>query len=147
MMRLQAGEDRQAYYDQLVTLKLAGGGFAEFDEVAERVDSIMERVDASDETAVADAVSQISQIFRSLSWIAEPFLALLEGKTYLPKNKIRLGLLKPGAGFMRQGDYRAHFFGELTMRDLLLYGLKEKARYARPYLAWQHKKLYQKRVR
>ncbi len=147
MMRLQAGADRQAYYEQLVTLKLAGGGYAGFEAVAERVDGIVEAVDVNDGMAVETAVTQINQIFRSLDWIADPFIALLDGKTYLPKNKIRLSLLKPGEGFMGHGDYKAHFFGDLTMRDLLLYGLKEKANYARSNLVRKHKKLYQQRLR
>ncbi|MCA9920968.1 MAG: hypothetical protein KC421_01280, partial [Anaerolineales bacterium] len=58
----------------------------------------------------------------------------------------RLSLLKPGEGFMGKGAYKAHFFGSLTLRDLLLYGAKEKVRFARPYLNRQHKKLYQKRA-
>ncbi len=147
MMRAQSmqnRQDRQGYYDELVRLKLVGGGYAAFDEVADRVDRLIEQVDPHDETAVATTVREITQIFRSLSWIADPFLALLDGKTYLPKNKIRLSLLRPGQGFMRSGAYKAHFFGDLTMRDLLIYGLKEKVRYARPFLNWQHKKMYHK---
>ncbi|MCA9942639.1 MAG: tryptophan 7-halogenase, partial [Anaerolineales bacterium] len=145
MMRAQASEDRQAYYEQLVTLKLVGGGYPEFDEVANKVDTLIEQVDPHDETAVNQTVHEINQIFRNLSWIADPFVALLDGKTYLPKNKIRLSLLKPGEGFMRSGAYKAHFFGKLTMRDLLVYGAKEKLRYARPYLNRQHKKLFQRK--
>jgi FADH2 O2-dependent halogenase len=145
MMRAQAGEDRQAYYEQLMRLKLVGGGYAEFDSVADKVDTLIEQVDPGDETAVTATVQQINQIFRNLSWIADPFVALLDGKTYLPKNKIRLSLLKPGEGFMRSGAYKAHFFGDLTMRNLLVYGAKEKLRYARPTLNRQHKKLFQNR--
>lgn len=146
MMRLQAGDDRQAYVDQLVTLKLAGGGYAEFNEVAARVDGIMEGVDVAVERDVDAAVAEITQIFRSLDWIADPFLALLDGKTYLPKNKIRLSLLKPGEGFMRSGAYREHFFGKLTMADILRYGVAERVRFARPFLQWQHKRQYRRRV-
>ncbi len=146
MMRAQTPDDRQAYYDQLVRLKLVGGGFAEFDTVAGRIDQIMETVDVADDTAVAAAVTDINQIFRALDWIADPFIALLDGKTHLPRNKIRLSLLKPGAGFMGKGAYKEHFFGRLTMRDLLVYGIREKVRYARPTLTRQHKALYKKRV-
>lgn len=147
MMRAQAKDDRQAYYEQLVTLRLVGGGYPEFYAVAGQVDQIMETVDgAENATAVTAAVAEINQIFRSLDWIADPFVALLDGKTYLPKNKIRLNLLRPGAGFMGKGAYKDHFFGTLTMLDLLRYGAAEKIRFARPYLAWQHKKLYRKRV-
>lgn len=146
MMRAQAPDDRQAYYDQLVRLKLVGGSFAEFDTVAGRVNQIMETVDVTNDTAVAAAVADINQIFRALDWIADPFIALLDGKTYLPRNKIRLSLLKPGKGFMGKGAYKEHFFGRLTIRDLLMYGIREKVRYARPTLARQHKALYKKRV-
>ncbi len=137
---------RQAYYDQLVTLKLVGGGYPEFDEVTSRVNRIIEAVDPGDETAVTAAVSEINQIFRGLSWIADPFVALLDGKTYLPKNKLRLSLLKPGEGFMRSGAYKAHFFGNLTMLDLLQYGAAERFKFARTMLARQHKKQFQARA-
>lgn len=151
MMRAQAmgsatAVARQTYYDQLITLKLVGGGYPEFADVADRVDRIIEAVEPGQDTAVTTAVNEINQIFRGLSWIADPFVALLDGKTYLPKNKIRLSLLKPGEGFMRSGAYKAHFFGNLTMLDLLRYGAKEKLKFARPYLAWRHKKLYQQRA-
>ena len=127
-----------------MTLKLCGGGYPEFDEVANKVDGLIEKVDPHDETAVDATVTEINQIFRNLSWIADPFVALLDGKTYLPKNKLRLSLLKPGEGFMRSGAYKAHFFGNLTMWDLLLYGAKEKLLYARPFLNRQHRQKFQK---
>ena len=147
MMRaqaIQAGQTRQEYYNKLVTLKLVGGGYPEFDEVAGKVDRLIEQVDPFDETAVTATVAEINQIFRNLSWIADPFVALLDGKTYLPKNKLRLSLLKPGEGFMRSGAYKAHFFGNLTMWDLLQYGVKEKVQFARPMLNRQHKQMFQK---
>lgn len=145
----QTAVARQAYYDQLVTLKLVGGGYPEFDAVADRVDRIMEAFAVTSSATVEPvetAVTQINQIFRSLDWIADPFMALLDGKTYLPKNKIRLSLLKPGEGFMGKGAYKEHFFGDLTLHDLLVYGAKEKIRFARSYLTRHHKKLYQRRV-
>lgn len=151
MMRAQAmgsatAVARQTYYDQLVTLKLVGGGYPEFDEVTDRVNRIIEAVDPGDETAVTAAVAEINHIFRGLSWIADPFVALLDGKTYLPKNKLRLSLLKPGEGFMRSGAYKAHFFGNLTMLDLLQYGVAERFKFARTTLARQHKKQFQARA-
>ncbi|HSH01826.1 MAG TPA: NAD(P)/FAD-dependent oxidoreductase [Anaerolineae bacterium] len=146
MMRAGLGDDREGYYQQLVSLKLAGGGYPEFDEVMEKVDGIMRGVDGHDEVAVAEAVAQINHIFRSLPWIAAPFVALLDGKTYLPKSKFRLSLLKPSEGFMGAGDYRRHFFMDLKLADLLLYGAKEKLAYARPVLSWRHKRAYRQRV-
>lgn len=146
MKRGRPTETRPHYYEQLVTLRLVGGGFPEFADVADRVDGVMEAVNLEDDTAVTTAVTEINQIFRSLEWIADPFVALLDGKTYLPKNKIRLSLLKPGAGFMRSGAYKEHFFGDLTMLDLLRYGVKEKVRFARPFLVRQHNRAYTQRI-
>jgi tetracycline 7-halogenase / FADH2 O2-dependent halogenase len=147
MMRLQAGDDREAYYRQLAQLKLAGGGFAEFEPIAKQVDELMEVVDVTDETAVTGTVAQIKQIFRQLDWIPAPFLALLDGKTHLPRNKLRLSLLRPDRGFMGHGRYREHFFGNLGLSDLLRYGLREKVTYSRAYLGWQHRRQYRQRLK
>jgi hypothetical protein len=32
------------------------------------------------------------------------------------------------------------------MGDLLVYGVKEKLRYARPILNWQHRKMFQRKL-
>jgi tetracycline 7-halogenase / FADH2 O2-dependent halogenase len=146
MMRLQAAGDREAYYQQLARLKLVGGGFAEFELVANQVNELIEGLDMEDETAVTAAIAQINQIFRQLAWMPAPFLALLDGKTYLPKNKLRLSLLRPARGFMGQGAYRNHFFSDLKMTDLLKYGLREKARYSRASLNWRHGRDYRRRT-
>lgn len=143
--RLPPERARQAYYDQLVTLRLVGGGFADFRAVADRVDAVIEGVDSADNAAVSAAVAEINRIFRSLPWIADPFVALLDGKTYLPRNKLRLSLLRPQEGFMGQGAYREHFFGDLSLGDLLRYGIKEKLLFARPVLAWQHRRQFRQR--
>ena len=147
MIRAIAGADREAYMARLVQLKLAGGGYAEFDEIANRVDSLIEAVDPGDETAVDHTVAQINAIYAQVDWMATPFRDLLKGKTYLPKNKIRLELLQPGEGFMGKGTYRQHFFEDLTLMDLARYGLREKVRYAGPVLARQHKKVFKRRSR
>ena len=140
MMRARFGADREAYFRHLITLKLTGGGFAEFDEVTERIDGLMAAVDPEDETAVAHTIAQIQKVYAGIPWMAKPFQALLQGKTYLPKNKFRLELLRPGQGFMGQGAYRRHFFGDLTLLDVARYGLREKIRYARPFIARRHRR-------
>ncbi|MBE2220994.1 MAG: tryptophan 7-halogenase [Anaerolineae bacterium] len=140
MIRAIAGTDRDAYMQRLVQLKLAGGGYAEFDVIANQVDGLIEMVDVEDETAVNQTIAHINAIYADVDWMATPFRELLKGKTYLPKNKIRLELLQPGKGFMGTGDYRRHFFEELSLMDLARYGLREKTRFAAPVLARQHKK-------
>jgi tetracycline 7-halogenase / FADH2 O2-dependent halogenase len=149
-IRLQAGSDRDAYYRQLVQLKLVGGGFTEFETAAAEIDGLMEQVDvadeAVDETAVTRTAARIDQILRQLDWAPPPFIDLLDGKNHLPKNKLRLGLLDIRHGFLGSGDYRRHFFGHLNLLDLLRFGLREKAHYSRAYLNWQHRQLFRQKV-
>ncbi len=142
MMRARCGGDRAAYFQHLISLKLAGGGFAEFAAIADRVDGLIEAVDPADETAVTQTVAAINDLYAQVPWIASPFRDVLKGKTYLPKNKIRLELLRPGRGFMGQGAYRQHFFGEMSLIDVLAYGLREKIRFARPLIARRHRRLH-----
>jgi tetracycline 7-halogenase / FADH2 O2-dependent halogenase len=145
MMRLQANGNRAAYVRQLARLKLAGGGFAEFDALANEVDELVEKVDVGDETTVSQTVAHINRLFRQTDWVPTPFIALLDGKTHLPKTKLRLSLLYPGHGFMGHDAYRTHFFGELGLTDLLGYGLREKLHYSRTYRGWRHKRQYRQR--
>jgi FADH2 O2-dependent halogenase len=142
MIRAIAGTDREAYMQRLTQLKLAGGGYPEFDALADEVDSLIEAVEPTDEMAVDQTVAQINAIYDNVPWVATPFRNLLKGKTYLPKNKIRLELLQPGEGFMGKGDYRQHFFEDLSLIDLAQYGLREKIRYAAPILARKHRRQF-----
>lgn len=146
MMRAQARGDRQIYYQQLFGLKLVGGGYPAFETIANRVDEIMEAVDVKDETAVNQAVAAIKTIYAQVEWMPDPFRELLKGKTFLPRNKIRLSLLRRNKGFMGQGAYRQHFFGNLSLVDVLRFGLKEKIKYAAPMLAWQHRRQFKHKL-
>lgn len=145
-LRFQTQGDRDAYYEQLYHLKLIGGGFAPFDAIAEQVDGLIEAVDPQDETAVDQTVAAIQAIYAGVEWMPEPFRALLRGKTYLPKNKLRLSLLQPGKGFMGRGAYRRHFFGDMSMIDLLRKGAAEKVHYAAPLLTLKHRRQFRERM-
>ena len=146
MMRARAGHDREAYYRELGELKLVGGGFAEFDVVAAQIDALFETVDPGDEAAVDETVRQANAIFAAIDWMADPFRALLQGKTSLPRNKLRLSLLKKDEGFMGHGAYRAHFFRDMTMANILRYGAREKIVYSVPYQKLQQRRRYRRQA-
>lgn len=146
LIRAQARGDRDAYFRQLMTMKLVGGGFPAFEPMAAEVDAIVEAVDPHDAAAVDKAVADINKIYAGVAWMPEPFRALLKGKTFLPRNKIRLSLLKRDKGFMGAGEYRRHFFGEMTWLDLFRFGVKEKIRYAAPVLNWQHRRQFKRKL-
>jgi FADH2 O2-dependent halogenase len=128
-IRAQA-EDRQAYFVASRCLKLAGGGFSEFDRLADQVDTIIENTNPADEAAVDQAVAKIEALFAAIIWMPVPFREILAGKTSLPENKIRLRLFNKETGFMGSGDYRAHFFGDHSMAEVVRIFLREKAKYS-----------------
>lgn len=138
-LRTQA-TSRAEYFRALEPLNLTGGGFPQFARLAAQVDTLIEAVDLRDEAAVERAVSQIKALFTSLDWLPIPFAALLDGKTYLPKNKLRLGLLHHDGGFMGQGEFRRHFFGEApSVSELVRVFLREKIKYSTLRLNRQRK--------
>ncbi len=136
-IRAQA-RDRHEYYRLSRGLKLAGGGFAEFDSVADKIDTIIENVNPTSEADVDRAVAEIKAIFDTVNWMPIPFREVLAGKNHLPANKLKLRLLKPNSGFMGSGAYRAHFFGDHSMAEMIKVFAQEKVKYSP--LFWRLKK-------
>ncbi|MDJ0752802.1 MAG: NAD(P)/FAD-dependent oxidoreductase [Ardenticatenaceae bacterium] len=118
------------YYQELVTLKLAGGGYPEFESICERVFNLAEKVDYANQASIDLALEEIHEILKSVSWMPDAFLAILNGATHLPKNKLRLNLLDPNNGFMRSGAYRQHFFGDHTVLEMVRVFIREKLTYS-----------------
>jgi hypothetical protein len=132
-VRAQA-QDAADYVRAVACLALAGGGFDEFFALADRVDTLMEATDPYDEAQVDAAVAQINREIRAQEWVPQAFIAILDGKTFLPKNKLRLSLLKRDEGFMGTGAYRAHFFGDHSAVEMVKVFVEEKLRYSTPAL-------------
>ena len=118
------------YFAGARRLKLAGGGFPEFDRIADRIDTIVEATDVHNPAATAAATAEICAILEAVEWMPIPFLDVLHGKNHLPENKLRLRLLKRETGFLGRGAYRDHFFGDGSVFDLLNGFLREKWRYS-----------------
>ena len=133
MIRARAGGKREIYYEHLAKCHLVGGGFVEFDQVADKIDKLVEQLD--DQThPTADintTIAQIDALFATIDWMPPPFAAILEGAITLPKRKIRLSLFKPNSGFLGKDSYRQHFFGSQSITQLLRVYLHEKWQYGR----------------
>ncbi|MEM7538236.1 MAG: NAD(P)/FAD-dependent oxidoreductase [Chloroflexota bacterium] len=139
-------DDPHAYYQEISALWLAGGGYDGFVKVADQVDTIMERINPDVEGEVQEAVEQIKTIFAGVEWMPKPFNALIKGERALPKNKLRLGLLKKDEGFLGKGDYRQHFFANATASEMLRVFAKEKLKYSTWALNWQRRLNYRQRT-
>lgn len=122
--------DRRAYFAEAHRLHLAGGGFGDFDRLAQTIDQIVDATDPSSDASVERAVVNIRAAFDAIDWLPLPFGEILDGKTFLPKNKVRFDLLGKDQGFLRNGDYRRHFFGAHTMFDVARAFLSEKFKYS-----------------
>ena len=123
-------ENRRSYYAGTQDLRLVGGGFAEFRAVADAVDARLEALDLYDEAAVDRAVAEIKAQLGGLEWLPQAFRDVLDGKTYLPKRKLRLGLLGRDTGFLGRGAYREHFFKDVTTRSLVETFVQERLSYS-----------------
>jgi tetracycline 7-halogenase / FADH2 O2-dependent halogenase len=133
--------DRAEYLKLIKDNRLAGGGFKDFFRIQEQIDALFENVNPKDEADVDRTVAQALDTFSSFAWMPLPFQAILDGSNHLPKNKFRLTLFKKDEGFMGGGAYRGHFFGDLTMIELLQKGALDYLRYARLRLKSQRKRL------
>jgi len=136
--RLRA-KDRADYLAQLSGLKLAGGGFAPFFELQEKVDALIERVNPDDEADIDRTVAEIRNLYAAYPWMPSAFRDLLNGKNTLPNNKLRVNLFNQSDGFLGDGIYREHFFGDKTMLDLILKAVTEQVRYSVPALSRQQR--------
>ena len=128
-IRAQAG-DRKDYFLLTRGLKLAGGGFSEFSDLADKIDTIIENTNPANEAEVDQAVAEIKARFDAIDWMPVPFREVLAGKNHLPANKLKLRLFKPQGGFMGNGAYRANFFGNHSIAALLRVFLREKLKYS-----------------
>jgi FADH2 O2-dependent halogenase len=127
---------RAEYFTTVQTLRLVGGGFGEFKALADRIDGIIEAVDPCDEAAVERAVAEIRALYDATPWVPWAFRQLLAGKNHLPRNKLRLSLLRQSsAGFMGEGAFRRHFFRDATLGEVARFFASESVKYSSTNLA------------
>jgi FADH2 O2-dependent halogenase len=128
-------QNRAEYIALMQPHRLAGGGFEPFFTIQEQIDTLIDEVDPDNEADVDRTVSQIKTLFDSFPWMPTTFRDLLNGKTFLPDNKLRPNLLDPGTGFMGSGAYREHFFARQSLLALLGKAAADFYRYSRRGLA------------
>jgi len=132
-------KDRTDYLALMKPHRLAGGGFAPFFALQEEIDALMDAVDPDDEAAVDRTAAEIKRILNSFPWLSSAFHDLLDGKNHLPDHKLRLNLLSHSHGFMGDGAYRQHFFGDKSLVELVGKALIDQTRYSAMAVKWQRR--------
>ncbi|MBX3052863.1 MAG: tryptophan 7-halogenase [Caldilineaceae bacterium] len=132
--------DRDDYFRRTRPLHLAGGGFPGFQQIADRIDTLMEACNLDDQNSVDRTEAEIQAIFAEVDWLPLAFRHVLAGKNHLPANKLRLSLLAGNESFLKTGEYRKHFFGDSSMWDVTRIFVQEKVKYAVPVLEWQKRR-------
>lgn len=132
-------KDRAEYLTLLQPHRLAGGGFEPFFAIQAQIDGLIDKVNPADEAEVDRTVAAIKALFASFPWLSSAFRDLLNGKRYLPDNKLRLNLLTSDTGFMGSGVYREHFFGDKTLSELLRKAIADQFRYSTLGIQWQRR--------
>jgi tetracycline 7-halogenase / FADH2 O2-dependent halogenase len=139
---------RSEYFAVVQGLRLVGGGFDEFKALADRIDALIEAVDPGDEAAVDRTVAEIRALYAATPWIPWAFRQVLAGANHLPANKLRLSLLsQDSAGFMGEGAFRAHFFGDATMQEVAQFFVRESVTYAGSTLTLRQRLDFRRRRR
>ena len=123
--------NRSEYLDLVRGNRLVGGGFVPFFALAEKIDHLFERVDPKDREQVDRVVAESKEVFASFPWLPLPFQEILDGKTFLAKRKFRWALLSRSKGFMGSGEYRRHFFGDMSYPELIIKVAADRYRYSR----------------
>ena len=115
--------NRYEYFATIQNLRLVGGGFGPFKDMADKIDCIIENLNTTNEADVDRAVAEIRTVYAGFTWMPWAFRQVLAGKNHLPQNKLRLSLLRQNSmGFMGDGLYREHFFGDASLPDLAKIG-------------------------
>lgn len=128
--RYRANGDRAAYLSLMQPHRLAGGGFPLFFEIQKEIDALIDAVNPDDEADVERTVAAIKAQFARFPWLSSAFKDLLNGKNHLPDNKLRLNLLSRRVGFLGDGAYRQHFFGDTASLTLLAKAIGDQLRYS-----------------
>lgn len=139
--------DRPDYFARLRGLRLVGGGFSEFDALADQIDSIVETVDVDDEAAVDQAVARIRALYAGVDWMPLAFKHVLAGKNHLPAQKLRLSLLSRDEGFLGTGAYREHFFGNRSLAEAARFFVRDTVKYSVPVVRAQKRLEYVRKLR
>lgn len=120
-------------------LKLVGGGYTAFEQLAADVDEMVAELDMADSEAVTQTVATIEQRILAEKWIPYSHRAIARGATHLPKRKFSWRLLMNEGGLLGRADYKAHFFADTNVVDLALFMLKERLRYSRWRIRSMHR--------
>ncbi len=132
-------QTREEYLAYMRPHRLAGGGFAPFFAIQEKIDAVIDTVSPDDEADVDRAVAEIKAQFKTFPWLPIVFQELLKGKNHLPDNKLRIRLLRRTDGFLGEGIYREHFFGGVPLTHLIQRALRDQLRYSRPAIERQRR--------
>ncbi len=138
MQWLSARQASQSTGFEWPELRLVGGGFARYKELAEQVDQIIEQLDTNDRGAVTRSIQQLRSLYRQNRWISYSFRQLADGKNHLPNSKFTWRLLMTEGGILGPKDYREHFFQDISLARLSRFMLSEKRRYSRQSIAGRH---------
>ena len=117
------------YYRQLRSLKLVGGGFADFESIETLIYEIVENTNFECDRSCQETVEQIKNIFEQVEWMPTAFKEVIKGKNHLPTNKIRPTIFRKQGGFLGTKHYRQHFFGDSKFLSLIKIFLQEKIKY------------------
>ncbi len=131
MLRVDAGDDRNAYVAELSKLELVGGGFGEFFQLSDTVDQKIESSVGANKRQLLEINEEVLASMNEVEWMPDPFRKILSGAPSLPRRKVRPELFTGRSGGpLGTGNYRQHFFGSRSLWNVGLVAIQQKLTYS-----------------
>ena len=133
LQRLRSGKngDPEELTDEMTPGRLVGGGYPEFDRLAESVDAIMDATDTDNPQEIDRSIDRIRQLYEQAEWIPYQYRQIFRGKNHLPRHKYTHRIFLNEGGPLGKGSFREHFFEDLKVRDIAAFLVEERIRYSR----------------
>lgn len=115
MMSRYRANDRAQYVSAISEFRLTGGAYSEFERLADDVDFILFAAGSGEALDKANCIRSRMLLFENLP---HAFRDTLDGMNHLPDRKIRLRALFGSGSTLGRGDFRKHFYGDLSRVQL-----------------------------
>jgi len=131
-IRYESEGDPHRHAEALGRLQLVGGGFAGFADLSDRLTSRVLACDLSDEAAVRAVACDLRCSLEAVDWLPAEFRAVLHGRSYLERRKLRPSALTQPGGIMGPPAFRSAVYGNLSFGRLVRSAVLDKVRYSHP---------------
>lgn len=137
-------EQRLAY--PFPQLALVGGGYEDFNILANDINKSIDTLDMNNEKAVEETIFSIRSKIVASKWIPHGHRDIARGALHLPRHKFTWRLLMNDGGILGNSKFRKHFFSDTNLFSLGIFMVKERIKYSRAWIKYKHSRRRRKSI-